>query len=719
MLTEPQRSVQVRGGNAGARDTVGEMQRLVQWARRQPGIHRAASEILRGVDSRDVEDVVATLHAWVAENVDYRSDPAGLEMLRSAEVTLGERAGDCDCQAVLVASLLAAVGVQPLAFGLCSEKGSRNFTHVIAGVDLGDGWVPLDTTENVAAGEWPSQVGDCEWHELAFSDGYALGALGQTGAGELDWAGRRQLAQWIYEATRDGTGKVLPGRSEYRVLGANQRGQNGWQALEQWNASDDQQRAAVLQIVDSLLENYFKRQVENQAPFTAVIGSDPTDVPAVQARMAAAEQAAISAGKPIINGLAFQLYANAYSGSPLHGVFEQDGDGWRLAVDLDGAATTRDRNVAWAQALVKYLAWEAMIRHAWMWRPANSTPMRLPPPGWDELEAAADLELAALRDAWLAGGVLPAELQDKSVDEQLIALIAAAAEQPDAKPLEERLKGMRWTTGIAPYLPSADWQPWTPGTPMELATQGLDGFFSKLFRPIKSLAQKVIDEAKRAARRVRAETSRTVDKVRQNLPFADLVIGVIEQPDSFIRFGGKTLGGFPRISLNKRVGLALVVGATGIPGVSDKAAAAVLASEDAAQSVKQGIDAINEASETAIGAPVIPTTVDQQLQLAAVAAPVVPLVGDYIGGAAQTALVTREGLREEERLKAQQRALEQQRRDAEEQLRLAEQNAAQLQRENRAVEDVSIWTKGGVIIGLVSVLFTAGGVAYGLYRKAA
>jgi len=147
-------TLSLRAGDGGAFATVREMSRLIDHGRKRPDVLKAASQILRGVDWRDRRRVVETLWRFVRDRVDYRRDPRGVELVRSAEVTLSGMAGDCDCQSVLLGSLLASVDAAPLSIVLTRVGSSPKYGHVliaaqIPGPDGPDGepgedeWTPL------------------------------------------------------------------------------------------------------------------------------------------------------------------------------------------------------------------------------------------------------------------------------------------------------------------------------------------------------------------------------------------------------------------------------------------------------------------------------------------------------------------------------------------------------------------------------------------------
>lgn len=68
---------------------------------------------------------------WVAEHVNYVSDPKGFEYIAPPEETLKTKAGDCDDYAVLLASLYRSVGLEA-GVGLIDTDGDGKAEHATA-----------------------------------------------------------------------------------------------------------------------------------------------------------------------------------------------------------------------------------------------------------------------------------------------------------------------------------------------------------------------------------------------------------------------------------------------------------------------------------------------------------------------------------------------------------------------------------------------------------
>ncbi len=78
---------------------------------------------------------LAELHRFVDENVTYVPDPRSRNYVAPPEETLETNGGDCDCQAVLVASLFEAIGATTRLVTCESTDGNW---HALAEVYLAD-----------------------------------------------------------------------------------------------------------------------------------------------------------------------------------------------------------------------------------------------------------------------------------------------------------------------------------------------------------------------------------------------------------------------------------------------------------------------------------------------------------------------------------------------------------------------------------------------------
>jgi transglutaminase-like putative cysteine protease len=96
---------------------------------------------------------VRAIHSYVQENIQFVKDVNGVETLATPTKTLEYGKGDCDDQAVLLASLLESIG-HPTRFVAIRMKPFGPYVHVFTETKIGARWIPLETTE-----PWPAGVG--------------------------------------------------------------------------------------------------------------------------------------------------------------------------------------------------------------------------------------------------------------------------------------------------------------------------------------------------------------------------------------------------------------------------------------------------------------------------------------------------------------------------------------------------------------------------------
>lgn len=146
----------IPNGTAGSIATMRAMRQLVRDAIRDPQqkIRETALSILRGVNT--FSDQARAIQVWVQNTIEYRRDPPDLELVQTPQVTLQLRAGDCDDQSVLTASLLQATGhpTQFIAVGL----DGASLSHVLTQTLIGTQWVAVETIERRPLGWMPPGV---------------------------------------------------------------------------------------------------------------------------------------------------------------------------------------------------------------------------------------------------------------------------------------------------------------------------------------------------------------------------------------------------------------------------------------------------------------------------------------------------------------------------------------------------------------------------------
>ncbi len=141
-------------GIAGTRATLDLMRQLVRRYKKSISIRQLAFAIIDRVRGRkNFRAQVQAVHAYVQNNIAFVKDVAGVETLATPVKTLEFRKGDCDDQAVLLASLLESIG-HPTRFVAIKTKPFGPYVHVFTETRLGTVWVPLETTE-----QWPPGMG--------------------------------------------------------------------------------------------------------------------------------------------------------------------------------------------------------------------------------------------------------------------------------------------------------------------------------------------------------------------------------------------------------------------------------------------------------------------------------------------------------------------------------------------------------------------------------
>jgi hypothetical protein len=95
-------------------------------------------------DMRNIDLVAGALYRWMTRNINYVRDPWNIERIQSPDVTLRQKAGDCDDHAILSAALLQSLGIQT-GFRIVSRTG-RNYDHIYTVFRSPDGWKSFDTT---------------------------------------------------------------------------------------------------------------------------------------------------------------------------------------------------------------------------------------------------------------------------------------------------------------------------------------------------------------------------------------------------------------------------------------------------------------------------------------------------------------------------------------------------------------------------------------------
>jgi transglutaminase-like putative cysteine protease len=143
-------------GIAGTRSTLFMMRDIIRVDAKTVPIRQLAVSLTQGLKQKDWSAEVAALFYFVRDKIRYIRDIRGTETLHNSAMILQNRAGDCDDKAILLSSLLRAIGysVRLVAVGF---KSANSCEHVFIETRAGDtgSWVALDPTMNVAPGWSP------------------------------------------------------------------------------------------------------------------------------------------------------------------------------------------------------------------------------------------------------------------------------------------------------------------------------------------------------------------------------------------------------------------------------------------------------------------------------------------------------------------------------------------------------------------------------------
>jgi len=145
----------IPSGDAGTRVTLQLMGQLVRRYKKSLPIRQLAFSIIDRVRGhKNFGAQVRAIHKYVRNNIQYVKDVNGVETLATPIKTLEFRKGDCDDQAVLIATLLESIG-HPTRFVAVKMSPFGPFVHVYAETKIGAKWVPVETTEQWEVGQGP------------------------------------------------------------------------------------------------------------------------------------------------------------------------------------------------------------------------------------------------------------------------------------------------------------------------------------------------------------------------------------------------------------------------------------------------------------------------------------------------------------------------------------------------------------------------------------
>lgn len=163
----PSQLLAIPSGTAGVTATLKLMAQIARQYKADPLLRQTAARIVQSAPEKDDLAEAAALQDWVRANIRYTGDVLDVETLQTPDYTLQEAYGDCDDQAILLATLLLAIGI-PAAYMAIAVDG-ETFTHVMAFACVrgyNPPWVSLETTLTtdpqsgapIGPGWWPHNV---------------------------------------------------------------------------------------------------------------------------------------------------------------------------------------------------------------------------------------------------------------------------------------------------------------------------------------------------------------------------------------------------------------------------------------------------------------------------------------------------------------------------------------------------------------------------------
>lgn len=143
-------------GDAGVRVTLQQMTRITRQYKKNLPLRELALSIIGNVPGKAWLREAEALQRWVQQNIRYVRDIRGVETLHTPDKLLILRQGDCDDQAVLLASMLESIG-HPTRF-VAVGFSPFAYSHVFTETKIGSKWVALETINPWPPGKRPPGV---------------------------------------------------------------------------------------------------------------------------------------------------------------------------------------------------------------------------------------------------------------------------------------------------------------------------------------------------------------------------------------------------------------------------------------------------------------------------------------------------------------------------------------------------------------------------------
>ena len=143
----------IPSGALGTRATLRLMSKLVRLYKKNMEIRSLALSLVADVPGhKNWTAQIKAIHSFVQISIQYVRDVRGVETIATPIKTLEFRQGDCDDQAVLLASLLESIG-HPTRFVAMKQTTFGPYVHVFTETKIGSKWFPLETTEKFPPGK--------------------------------------------------------------------------------------------------------------------------------------------------------------------------------------------------------------------------------------------------------------------------------------------------------------------------------------------------------------------------------------------------------------------------------------------------------------------------------------------------------------------------------------------------------------------------------------
>lgn len=137
-------------------DPLQKMKAIVHSFKTNPQIRGYAAFLIRGCNPTDQICHINKIFRFVSDQIAYMSDPHGTDYFSTPFETLQVRAGDCDCKAILLATLLEACGNKTrfvmipnhvfMEVAINHSNIHKVPTYWLRRQSRGLWWIPLDST---------------------------------------------------------------------------------------------------------------------------------------------------------------------------------------------------------------------------------------------------------------------------------------------------------------------------------------------------------------------------------------------------------------------------------------------------------------------------------------------------------------------------------------------------------------------------------------------